>query len=729
MSGVSDIGIRISLEGGKEAATQAGAVSDALKDVGDSAKAAGAGAVTGSGGIDTLTASFGKLDESGLVSIDSMRALARQGMLTSLEVTAAMGRSDIAMQEVAVSEMSVTRNTGFMSGAFTAAGLDADKLGANFTKMGKDVSFAAVAVGAIVTYETAKMGLAYGSTTAAIAANANISVDSAKKISNAFLATGGSVTFNAQEMASAFSPIAGQLNAIEKGALNTHTSMMFMNAAMNLSSASGEQLSQDTQSLTDVMQTYGLQVDKVNSVSDILYNTSRLTANSTTELSATMDRLHSRLGQVMPSLSDTSGLMYDLAQHGASGTRGTNMISGALTTLLSRSANVSSMLEKLGLNADSFVGPNGKFVGMSDAIGILQPRLAALPQDMQLLAEKTLFGSAAQQVMGQVVLAGVPAYDSARAAVTKLNVVQNAAAKQTRSTAGQIDIIKAQMHDWGITIGDWVLPKLVTLGKWMEKNKPIVIGLGVIIATVLVAAMVAWVVSILSTAAAFVVLNASTFGLLGVLALAVVAFVLVATHWKLLWSVIKSAFDTVWHYLDGILHNDFVRAIFMPITALVFLGTHWKAVWGGIKDVIRDAWSFVEPIFKKVEQGLHLVGDAVSWAGRAGGFIGKILGFSEGGVVPGAVGAPMMALVHGGEVITPPQNIYNATGSAMTPVVLGQAVSKVTPGSASSSAVPTQVISNNGGGSGQPTVIQLVVDRRVLAELVYDEMQNNYARR
>lgn len=727
MSGVSDIGIRISIEGGKEAAVQAGAVADSLKDVGDAAKGAGAGGVQASGGIDALSTSFGRLDDLSISSSAALGEMSSMLKANSVEMTLMAAKNDALMETSLADNATFAGLTKSMGTNLGAVGLDTNKLKSDFVEFGKGATIAVAAVGAMVAYETAKMAMAYGSTTAAIAANANISVGSAKAISSAFLDTGGKVTFNAQEMASAFAPVAGQLAAVEHGALNVHTSMMFMNAAMNLSSASGEALSSDTQSLTDVMQTYGLQVDKVNGVSDILYNTSRLTANSTTSLATTMDHLHSRLGQVMPSLADTSGLMYDLSEHGASGTRGTNMISGAMTTLLSRSANVSSMLEKLGLNADSFVGPNGKFIGMANAIGLLQPRLAVLPQDMQLLAEKTLFGSAAQQIMGQVVLAGVPAYDSARAAVTRLNVVQDAARKQSQSTAGQVEILKAQFHDWGIIIGQFVLPILVDIGKWMLHNKPIIAALAIVIGTAMVAAMYLWVESLVTSATAMaafgLAMDAMPWVALGV------ALILLATHWKQVWDGIKIAFDFVWKYLDKILHNDFVLALIGPVGTLIFLGEHWKTVWNGMRDVVRVVWNFLKPIFDAVKDGLGAIGKAAHSVGGFFGGIGKIFGFAEGGVVPGPQGSPMLAMVHGGEVITPPQNIYNASGSAMTPVMLGQAVSKVTPGSANSSAVPSQVIANNGGGSGQPTVIQLVVDRRVLAELVYNEMQNSYARR
>ena len=49
--------------------------------------------------------------------------------------------------------------------------------------------------------------------------------------------------------------------------------------------------------------------------------------------------------------------------------------------------------------------------------------------------------------------------------------------------------------------------------------------------------------------------------------------------------------------------------------------------------------------------------------------------------------------------------------------------------SAAASVVPSQLIAGMPGGSGQPTIIQLVGDRKVLAETVYQQMQSDYARR
>jgi len=95
-----------------------------------------------------------------------------------------------------------------------------------------------------------------------------------------------------------------------------------------------------------------------------------------------------------------------------------------------------------------------------------------------------------------------------------------------------------------------------------------------------------------------------------------------------------------------------------------------KSVWQGLVD-----W-FQENIVKWFEDKIKWVGDQIdklkNWAKEAwstisslpsqisGGIkgavgkVGGLLGFQEGGIVPGPLGAPRFAMVHGGEAVFPP---------------------------------------------------------------------------
>ena len=76
-------------------------------------------------------------------------------------------------------------------------------------------------------------------------------------------------------------------------------------------------------------------------------------------------------------------------------------------------------------------------------------------------------------------------------------------------------------------------------------------------------------------------------------------------------------------------------------------------------------------------------GGGVPAAAAAGRLPGQVQGFASGGIVPGALGAPMLAVVHGGETVTPPGggsggsnvNVY-VSGSVVTENQLVDAIQR-----------------------------------------------------
>lgn len=163
--------------------------------------------------------------------------------------------------------------------------------------------------------------------------------------------------------------------------------------------------------------------------------------------------------------------------------------------------------------------------------------------------------------------------------------------------------------------------------------------------------------------AAFVAENAASLGIVAALAAIVAGVVYLATHWHQVWNDIKSWIHDAWAFIRS--HAMLIAAAFGPVAlAITALATHWSTVWNGIKAVIQGAWSVIGSILHAIE----------SAAGAAAGAIGKVLGaaskvggalggvgsfitshlphFAAGGVVPGALGVPTLAVVHGGETIS-----------------------------------------------------------------------------
>jgi tape measure domain-containing protein len=83
---------------------------------------------------------------------------------------------------------------------------------------------------------------------------------------------------------------------------------------------------------------------------------------------------------------------------------------------------------------------------------------------------------------------------------------------------------------------------------------------------------------------------------------------------------------------------------------------HWLVervvqLFGWMRDQIRAIW---QPIVDLIERARRAGASVIGGVGGVVSIIGNnIPGFAQGGVVPGALGSPSLAMVHGGEEITP----------------------------------------------------------------------------
>lgn len=111
----------------------------------------------------------------------------------------------------------------------------------------------------------------------------------------------------------------------------------------------------------------------------------------------------------------------------------------------------------------------------------------------------------------------------------------------------------------------------------------------------------------------------------------------------------------------------------------------WSTIWNGMKKVFSDVWGGIKKIARDVINGIitginFLIGGINKIANAIdvalGPFINlpdvpripKVPAFAAGGIVPGPVGRPQLAVVHGGEEIIPPNRTQN---SGSLPVAAG----------------------------------------------------------
>ncbi|HET6911127.1 MAG TPA: phage tail tape measure protein, partial [Mycobacteriales bacterium] len=429
---------------------------------------------------------------------------------------------------------------------------------------------AGVAGFGVVAAESIKLGENYQQATAQIAASSGQTIQSAQAVANQFLKTGFASTFSAQEIATAYGGVAGQLKATEGHALSAGDAMTVMQSSMDLAEASGQSLGGTTQALAATMQAYGLKTKDASKAADQLYNISVLTNQPILGLAQVLDRLKGRLGALAPSLSDVGTLMA-FPSVAAQGSRGAMVVNTALTTLLGGSKNVSKELKSLGV---SIFNSSGKFIGMRGVIAQLEPKLKGMSDQQRMLAEKTLFGSSAAQLMGTIIRGGVAGYDKAAAAVNRLGSAHDAAEKQSNTLHGQTEKLKAGLEDLGVRLGEFLIPKLEKLGEivsktvgWFEKHKAAAIALAAIVGGALTVAFGAWAASLFMTGGAL----APLIGPLGLIVVAVAAIGVAVyelyNNWSTVWDGIKSVALAVW--------NDGLKPVFDAIKNTVATVVGW----------------------------------------------------------------------------------------------------------------------------------------------------------
>ena len=528
------------------------------------------------------------------------------------------------------------------------------------------IGAAAVAAGA----EGVKLAEGFDTATGQIASSAGISEKAAKDIGTAFLNTAGTTTFSGTQIAQAYAGVAGQLGTTEGHALDAHEALDVMTASMNLAEATGTSLGTSTGALSGVMQAFGLDTKQAAGASDVLFNSARSTGVGVDAVAATFQKLHSTLGAVSPDIGQLGGMLVDLANHGETGRKALSAVNTALNGLLTPTSAAKTAQQELGV---SVFDSSGKFVGFSNLIGQLQPKLAGMSQQQQLATLKALGFGTANKALLTTIMSGPQAYDAASAAVTRSKSAHEGAEKATDNLRGQTEKLKATAEDLGTKLGEALIPKIELVAQktsevigWFMKHKGAAEALAGVVGGVLAVAMGAFAIntgvqmvkSLQSAGEAVGKLGATmleklvptsaavseafaaegeaaessgaatdaAFGPIGlILAGVAIAATLLVTHWKQvskflsdIWHGISSTAKTVWDDVSKFFKKwgEDLLLVFLPVVGIpLYLATHWRKVEDDAKAIWGDITSFLSSIPGKI---LGFFTGALSWLDHVG---------------------------------------------------------------------------------------------------------------
>lgn len=323
---------------------------------------------------------------------------------------------------------------------------------------------------------------------------------------------------------------------------------------------------------------------------------------------------------------------------------------------------------------------------MTTATGSAGEAMNLLPLAMDLARAKGIDLATASEIVGKVhegntsILKryGITLAEGT-SATDALGALQQKVAGQAEtfgnSTAGSIFKVKDSFDEWRESIGHALGPAqgIIALLPGLSTGFTLAGGAVAHVIPALFSFAGTLFTSVIPAAGATVVALAP---ILIPIALIGGAIALLAFAWANNFMDIQGKAEAVIGFLTGLF--DTFRGFFIDV---------WNALPNPVQSAIELITAPIRGLIGTIQGALDMLGRLASFAGGVMGSVGNFLGgihipgFAEGGTVPGQLGAPTLAVVHGGERIIP----------------VGR--------------------SDSGGGT---QVIQLVVDGRVLAEIIGD---------
>jgi hypothetical protein len=273
-------------------------------------------------------------------------------------------------------------------------------------------------------------------------------------------------------------------------------------------------------------------------------------------------------------------------------------------------------LKQLGIDLPVATGGAEKLKKANDALASAQAGLNLLLLSGAENAPKNSKAYAAYEgALAKVHSAQQNVNDVSNTGNTILEALQKRMSGQASAAAdtlqGRMAAMRAQAENVAASIGVRLIPILERMMSavshvvtWLEKHKAVAITLAAVLGGVLLAAIAAYTISMISAAAATIAAAAPILAVVAVVGLLAAAAYELVQHW----NTVVGFFVGLWHDVMEAFHNPIVAIVgtyVAPFIALpLIIISHWndveaafKVIWAAVSDAVKTAWGILKPIF------------------------------------------------------------------------------------------------------------------------------------
>ncbi|MFB3175100.1 phage tail tape measure protein [Staphylococcus pseudintermedius] len=390
------------------------------------------------------------------------------------------------MKRMETQQRILNTSMGKLSAKLSSWGPKLQEIGRNMQSIGRSMSLYVTAPVVAGFGAAVKKSIDFDDSMRKVKATSGATSGEFQQLRDKALEMGAKTKFSASQSAEA-------LNYMALAGWDTKEMMTGIDGVMQLAAASGEDLGQVSDIVTDSLTAFGLQAKDSGHFADVLAQTSSKANTDVRGLGEAFKYAAPVAGALGYTVEDTSIAIGLMSNAGIKGEKAGTALRTMFTNLTKPTGEMKKKMDELGI---SITDSNGNMLPMRDVMDQLRGKFKGLSKDQQASAAATIFGKEAMSGA----LAVINASDEDYKKLTKS--IDNSAGASKRMAdemeggiGGSIRRMKSAIESLAISIGDVLAPYIKRLAEWVANaatklnempkgTQKVVVGLGLVAAAI-----------------------------------------------------------------------------------------------------------------------------------------------------------------------------------------------------------------------------------------------------
>ncbi|QPS98503.1 phage tail tape measure protein [Staphylococcus equorum] len=338
---------------------------------------------------------------------------------------------------------------GRLGKSFTEMGPKINKVGESMKSVGRSMSMYVTAPVVAGFGLAAKTSIDFDDSMRKVKATSGATGKEFNSLRDKALEMGAKTKFSASESADA-------LNYMALAGWDSKEMMTGISGVMDLAAASGEDLGQVSDIVTDSLTAFGMEAKDSGKFADVLAQTSSKANTDVKGLGDAFKYAAPVAGALGYSVEDTSVAIGLMSNAGIKGEKAGTALRTMFTNLSKPTKAMKDKMDELGI---SITDSNGEMLPMRDAMDQLRSSMGGLSKDQQAAAAATIFGKESMSGALAVVNASEKDYKKLTKSIDGSKGASKRMAKEMEGgIGGSMRKMKSAVESLAISIGDVVAP-------------------------------------------------------------------------------------------------------------------------------------------------------------------------------------------------------------------------------------------------------------------------------